>query len=648
VTARPTGSELLDAILREPPGPFAVLFRPETTGPGVLTVLTGEVSQPARLADIPLSDEAETAPTGADRHEVLTVIPYRQVAERGFRCVDDGAPLIAMTVTAQGTVEVAEALRRIPDPPLELANVGFDLDDESYAETVRRIQRDEIGRGVGANFVLKRSFVADLAGFTPTTALSLFSRLLAQESGAYWTFVVHTGERTFVGASPERHLSVRDGIATMNPISGTLRYPDERGASLEEVLEFLTDPKEIDELHMVLDEELKMMSRICHDTPRVIGPQLREMARLAHTEYFIEGASRLDPRDSLRETLFAPTVTGSPLESACRVIEQYEPDGRGYYSGAIALIGRDGAGQRTLDSAILIRSAEISADGRLRAGVGATLVRHSRPEGEVAETRAKAAGLIAALTANRSPKLSEHPQVRRALAERSTQIASFWRAGRPDHRADPHRELAGRRVLVIDAEDTFTSMIDKELRSLDLDVTVRRYDDPYRTEDYALVVMGPGPGDPTDLGHPKIAHLHRQLRALLDGRRPFLAVCLSHQVLCLQLGLPIVRREVPNQGIQLTVDLFGTPETVGFYNTFAARAEADLLDLPDVGPVRISRDPETGEIHATRGGFFASTQFHAESVLTENGPAIVGQLLRPLARLAGTPARPEQSLAVTG
>ncbi|MFL4341875.1 chorismate-binding protein, partial [Pseudomonas aeruginosa] len=98
-----------------------------------------------------------------------------------------------------------------------------------------------------------------------------------------------------------------------------------------------------------------------------------------------------------RETLFAPTVTGSPLESACRVIRRYEPQGRGYYSGVAALIGGDGQGGRTLDSAILIRTAEIEGDGRLRIGVGSTIVRHSDPLGEAAESRAKASGLLAAL-----------------------------------------------------------------------------------------------------------------------------------------------------------------------------------------------------------------------------------------------------------
>ncbi len=162
--------------------------------------------------------------------------------------------------------------------------------------------------------------------------------MLLREKGAYWTFIVHTGERTLVGASPERHISVRDGLAVMNPISGTYRYPP-AGPNLAEVMEFLDNRKEADELYMVVDEELKMMARICEDGGRVLGPYLKEMAHLAHTEYFIEGQTSRDVREVLRETLFAPTVTGSPLESACRVIRRYEPQGRGYYSGVAAHAG---------------------------------------------------------------------------------------------------------------------------------------------------------------------------------------------------------------------------------------------------------------------------------------------------------------------
>ncbi|MEU0296536.1 chorismate-binding protein, partial [Streptomyces microflavus] len=398
---------LLGQVLAPDPPPFALLYRPESTGEGTLDVLVGDVRAYETLADIPLP----SGPHGEARHDALVLVPYRQIAERGFIGTEDGSPLLAMTVTGQETRTVAEVLRRIPDTPIGLTGGGFDIDDETYAETVRRVVTEEIGTGKGANFVIKRSYSADITDYGPGAALTFFRRLLERESGAYWTFVVHTGDRTFVGATPERHVSLTAGLAVMNPISGTYRYAAS-GPTLPAMMEFLADRKEIDELYMVVDEELKMMSRICPEGGRVIGPFLKEMARLAHTEYFIEGHSDRDPRDILRETMFAPTVTGSPLESACRVINQYEPEGRGYYSGVVALLGRDHDGGHALDSSILIRTADIDAGGRLRIGVGATLVRHSDPMSEAAETRAKAAGLLAALETGGQVRLSANPEVR--------------------------------------------------------------------------------------------------------------------------------------------------------------------------------------------------------------------------------------------
>ncbi|KHE30967.1 anthranilate synthase, partial [Pseudomonas aeruginosa] len=134
----------------------------------------------------------------------------------------------------------------------------------------------------------------------------------------------------------------------------------------------------------------------------------------------------------------------------------------GYYSGVAALIGGDGQGGRTLDSAILIRTAEIEGDGRLRIGVGSTIVRHSDPLGEAAESRAKASGLIAALKSQAPQRLGSHPHVVAALASRNAPIADFWLRGASE-RQQLQADLSGREVLIVDAEDTFTSMIAKQL-----------------------------------------------------------------------------------------------------------------------------------------------------------------------------------------
>lgn len=600
-------NDLLARVQSENPPPFALLYRPESGVPGAVEVLTGDVWHDALLEDVPSADS-----------DVLVVVPYRQIAERGFAAPDDEAPLITMTITHRETVRLADVLVRIPDVPTTLSGGHFDVSDERYAETVRRVIADEIGSGAGANFVIKRSFRADIENYTPACALSFFRRLLEREQGAYWTFLVHTGDRTFVGATPERHISVREGTAVMNPISGTYRYPS-TGPTLAGVNQFLADRKEADELYMVVDEELKMMARICDDGGRVVGPYLKEMARLAHTEYLIEGRTDRDPREILRETMFAPTVTGSPLESACRVINRYEPEGRGYYSGMVALIERS-----TLDSAILIRTADIDAAGGLRIGVGATLVRHSDPESEVAETRAKAAGLLNALEAAGGTRFGAHPDVRETLRRRNDGIADFWlrQRGMNDTAA-----LVGKRALVVDAEDNFTAMIGHQLRSLGLAVRICRFDEVFDLDGHDVVVLGPGPGDPCAESDRKIRRLTMAVDRLLETHRPFVAVCLSHQVLSRHLGFQIARLPVPNQGTQREIELFGKREKVGFYNTFAAFSEHDKQLVDGLGVVEVSRDERTGEVHAVRGPGFASMQFHAESILTVDGPRILGDAI---------------------
>ncbi|WP_329302357.1 anthranilate synthase family protein [Streptomyces sp. NBC_00659] len=628
------GTDLLDRLLAEErPPAFALLHRPESGDPDTVEVLLGEVSHPDSLARLPLPSGAP----GAPRHDALVLVPYRQLAERGFAAPDDGAPLIALTVNEQASLPLEDVLERLSPVPVHLTGSRFDLSDEEYAEIVRRVVADEIGTGEGANFVLRRTLLADLSDYSPDRALAVFRRLTEREAGAYWTFVIHVDGRVFVGATPERHISVCDGRAVMNPISGTYRYPP-GGPTLDGLTAFLQDRKETDELYMVLDEELKMMSRVCADGGRVTGPALKEMARLAHTEYFIEGHTRRDVREILRETLFAPTVTGSPVESAARVIARYEPQGRGYYSGVAALIGREASGERSLDSAILIRTADITPDGRMRLAVGATVVRHSSPEAEAAETRAKAAGLLHALEAEEpgpqaSPavpgttRFADHPAIRAALGGRNTGIADFWLAStEPGSLTVP--SLVGTKILVVDAEDDFTAMIVQQLEALGPTAQVARYDELHDPAGFDLVVMGPGPGDPRALTDPKITALDAATARLLRDRMPFLSVCLSHQVLCLRLGLELVARDEPNQGVQRSIDLFGRPERVGFYNTFSAVSHAAHHDVPGVGRVAVSRDPATGEVDALRGGRFASFQFHVESVLTMDGPRLLADALR--------------------
>ncbi|MDY7089513.1 MAG: anthranilate synthase family protein [Actinomycetota bacterium] len=589
--------------------PFALLHR---DGADHVEVLTGDVITVSALDDIPLHRGRPT----------LAVIPYRQIAERGFDCVDDAAPLECLVVRSSRL----EPLDAFPPGPLSIGDGGFDLSDDEYGAIVEDVLRDEIGHGEGANFVIHRVFRATVDGDPVAAARAAFGRLLASEQGTYWTFLVHTGTRTLVGATPERHVSVADGITMMNPISGTFRNGSGR------LLDFLRDPKEVEELYMVLDEELKMMATVAEQGGQVAGPYLKQMTHLTHTEYLLAGRGSLDVRDVLRETMFAPTVTGSPIENACRVIARHERRGRGYYAGVLALLDHDDQGRQTLDAPILIRTAEISPAGDLRVPVGATLVRHSTAAGEVAETHTKAAGVLAALGAvparpQPTRAEAESPEVQAALAARNDNLARFWLDSRaPGALVVP--ELAGRTAVIVDGEDTFTGMLAHQLKALGLAVTLVSWSAAAAPEVTAadLMIAGPGPGDPGDLADPKMAAMRALIEARLTEGRPVLAVCLGHQILASLLGLRLHRRDSPYQGLAREIDLFGATRRVGFYSSFSAIAPAGELDTA-YGVVEIARDPGDSTVHALRGPGFAGVQFHPESVLSRDGLAVLAELL---------------------
>jgi len=603
------------------------------------------------LLDIPLETGIPEPGRTVDR---LVAVPFRQIRERGFEAHDDGTPLTVVDVDFEAELNVSEVLAALPEVKIQIADQGgFDISDSEYEQIVSHIINDEVGQGEGANLVIGRTYRAVLGDWTPQQALSVYHNLLQSEYGAYWTFIFFTGDRYLIGASPERHVSIAQSAVRMNPISGTFRIPaiaaqDAEGVTTElkpELLQFLKDPKEIYELYMVVDEELKMMCDICTTGGQVLGPFLKPMSRIIHTEYLLAGNTDRDPREVLRDTMFAATVTGSPVENAARLIKKYEATGRGYYGAALALIGRDTEGGITVDSPIVIRTADVSPAGELKITVGATLVRDSVPSAEVEETQAKAAGILTAFElvpplAPRSIRgirdLVTSEEVMLELNKRNRRLSPFWLSDQAGN-LSPDPRLATKTAVILDGGDDFAKMIRHMLNIFGLQTTLIPHKDyqPGCLDGYDLVVLGPGPGDPRDLSDPKIANLAQaidQLRADPDAR--FLAVCLGHQVLCKQLGLNLVYKDIVFQGTQSPIrlsvrrNLGWGPDTelVGFYNTFVARVGDG--EWP-VG-VSVDVDYDSGDVNAIYGPGFAGIQFHAESILTEHGYGIMHDLVTNL------------------
>lgn len=361
-----------------------------------ILLLTGNPRRSRLLQEIP----RRQGPTGGGRvYDTISIVPFCQIREKDCAARDEGEEILTIEVTDQQWIGVDKLAPPAKAQPLVMAEaIRYDTSAAEYAAIIRQVIECEIGNGEGANFVIPRNATGRIKDFSIDTALNIFTSLVARDYGTYWKFLFAHEDRVFVGSTPERHLEVEKGRVRMNPISGTYRKSSghlSRGQLKSDLLNFISDQKEINELFMVVDEELKMMARMCEKGGTIIGPLLKEMSRLIHSEYLLAGDSDKDIFELFKDSMFAATVVGSPVENACNIIRKYTSRSRRYYGSALMLVGRDEDGRDFLDSPITIRTAEIEYDGILHLSVGATLVKDSIPEEEVRETEAKAAAILA-------------------------------------------------------------------------------------------------------------------------------------------------------------------------------------------------------------------------------------------------------------
>ncbi|CAM5338597.1 anthranilate synthase OS=Streptomyces fumanus OX=67302 GN=phzE1 PE=4 SV=1 [Streptomyces fumanus] len=168
--------DLLTRVLRERPPAYALLHRPERAGRRSCSAKCPRWTRSRR-------SRWNRRPGPGPGTRCWRSCPTGRSASAGSAAPDDGAPLLTMTVAAQQRLPLAEALGRLPDRPVALAGERFEPDDARYAGLVRTVIDEEIGRGEGSNFVLERSFVADITGYGPHSALSFFRRLLSASPG---------------------------------------------------------------------------------------------------------------------------------------------------------------------------------------------------------------------------------------------------------------------------------------------------------------------------------------------------------------------------------------------------------------------------------------------------------------------------------
>jgi anthranilate synthase component 2 len=184
------------------------------------------------------------------------------------------------------------------------------------------------------------------------------------------------------------------------------------------------------------------------------------------------------------------------------------------------------------------------------------------------------------------------------------------------------------RILLVDAYDSFTYIIDQYLRGLGADTEVVR--SGTRPPGALLgsapdaVVLGPGPGHPADSGHVELVHT-------FAGRVPLLGICLGHQAVGLAHGGRVVTADQVRHGKTSVVTHDGT----GLYDGLGTRTEVARYHSLVVAEPLPAELEVTG--YAADDGCVMSlrhrelpvwgVQFHPESVATTGGARLLGNFL---------------------
>ncbi|MBI3512902.1 MAG: anthranilate synthase component I [Proteobacteria bacterium] len=479
-----------------------------------------------------------------------------------------------------------------------------------YADLVRQAL-PYFGRGDLFEVVPGQSF------YEPCTAPpSVLFETLRRINPSPYGFLLNLGGDYLIGASPEMFVRVEGTRVETCPISGTIARGRDALEDAERILTLLSSRKDEAELTMCTDVDRNDKSRVCKPgSVRVIGRRQIELySHLIHTVDHVEGELRdgADGLDAFLSHAWAVTVTGAPKRAAIAFIEAVEKTPRRWYGGAVGCLGFNGS----VNTGLTLRTIQLK-DGVADVRVGATLLADSVPEDEERETHVKAAASLKTI----------------ALAKAALAAPD----AAPDAFAAPARSGDGKRVLLVDCEDSFVHTLAGYIEATGAAVTVLRHRFAAAQLDagWDLVVLSPGPGRPAEFGVPDI------VRAAVARGLPVFGVCLGLQGIVEAFGGALDVMPEPRHGKPGTVTvhdpqsrlLRGLPAsfTVGRYHSLYARADR----LPAV--LRATATAEDDVIMAIEHTELpvAAVQFHPESIMTLAGgigPRIIANVMAELAK----------------
>jgi anthranilate synthase len=420
----------------------------------------------------------------------------------------------------------------------------------------------------------------------------VFQRLCRINPSPYGA-LMNLGEGEFlVAASPEMFVRSDGRRIETCPISGTIARGVDAIGDAEQIRQLLNSQKDEFELNMCTDVDRNDKARVCvPGTIKVLARrQIETYSKLFHTVDHVEGMLRpgFDSLDAFLTHAWAVTVTGAPKLWAMQFVEDHERSPRRWYAGAIGVVNFDGS----INTGLTIRTIRMK-DGIAEVRVGATCLFDSDPAAEDRECQVKAAALFQALRGDPPKRLSTFA---------------------------PDATGSGKRVLLIDHDDSFVHMLADYFRQVGASVTVVRYVHArhmLESASYDLLVLSPGPGRPEDFA------IASTIDAALARKLPIFGVCLGVQAIGEYFGGRLGQLQQPAHGRPSRVQVRGgrlmqnlpNEIVIGRYHSLYVERDS----MPDVLQVTASTEDGVAMALEHKTLPVAGVQFHPESLMSLGG-----------------------------
>lgn len=260
--------------------------------------------------------------------------------------------------------------------------------DEEFIDTVESVKK-HIFRGDVFQIVPSRAFSKPFLG----DEFNVYRALRSINPSPY-LFYYDYGDFKLFGSSPEAQLTIKNNEATIYPIAGTFKRTGDSALDAELAESLKQDVKENAEHVMLVDLARNDLSRHCDNVEVRSFKEIQYYSHLIHMVSKVTGQLQdsVDPFDVVGDTYPAGTLSGAPKYMAMTLIDRFERQQRGFYSGAIGYMGFNG----DFNHAIMIRSF-LSQNNVLHYQAGAGIVADSDPQSELNEVNNKIMALRKAL-----------------------------------------------------------------------------------------------------------------------------------------------------------------------------------------------------------------------------------------------------------